>query len=327
MSRPDFASSLGNGADTIAVHALAGFTRLTGGGVPGTDRPAYTLLTPQQRAMPVVISVPHAGRIYPPDVLARMRDPARASLMLEDRHADQIGLAIAQDTGATLLVADAPRAMLDLNRAPEDVDWAMIANGTGAKTLHSAANCRARSGLGLVPRRLARLGEIWKSPLEHHELEDRIASIHSPYHVALSQTLAAMRDQWGAVMLIDLHSMPPITSPIGAGGRPHLVIGDRFGASCRADLTGYALTYLGRNRAVAHNLPYSGGYILDRHGAPKQSIHALQLEVCRSTYLDADMREIGARFAAIARDLTSFVRAIADEVVWLGRPQATLAAE
>jgi N-formylglutamate amidohydrolase len=256
-----------------------------------------------------------------------MREPARAALMLEDRYADLLGRAIAQETGATLLIAEAPRAMLDLNRAPDDVDWSMVVNAPGTRASHSLANRRARSGLGLIPRRLARMGEVWKQPTEHGELLERLAAVHTPYHAVLSQTLGELCDRWGAALLIDLHSMPPVTGHNFPGGRPHLVVGDRFGASCGAELTGFALSYLARTRRVAHNLPYSGGYILDRHGAPKRAMHALQIEVCRSTYLDADMREVGARFAAIARELAGFVRAIADEVVWLGRPHASLAAE
>ena len=327
MAPNDFGSPTGTGAKPSADHALAGFSRCDGGHVPGSQAPAYVLLTPEQSAIPVLVSVPHAGRAYNPDLLAQMREPARAALVLEDRYADMLGRAIAQETGATLLIAEAPRAMLDLNRAPDDVDWSMIVNATGTRTSHSLANRRARSGLGLIPRRLARMGEVWKQPTEHSALLERLAAVHTPYHAALSQTFGKLRDRWGAALLIDLHSMPPVTGHNVPGGRPHLVVGDRFGASCGAELTAFALSHLARTRRVAHNLPYSGGYILDRHGAPKRAMHALQIEVCRSTYLDADMQEIGARFTAIARELAGFVRSIADEVVWLGRPHASLAAE
>lgn len=327
MASRDYGNIKGSGTDPMITQPLAGFSRLNGGRVPGCEVPAYTLLTPQGAGVPVLLSVPHAGRAYTADLLGRMRDPVRAALMLEDRYADMLGRVIAQETGATLLLAEAPRAMLDLNRAPDDVDWSMIANASGTKASHSVANRRARSGLGLIPRRLARIGEVWKQPIEHSELLERLSNVHTPYHAALSQTLSKLRDRWGTALLIDLHSMPPVMGHNVPGGRPHLVVGDRFGASCGAELTSFALAQLARNRRVAHNLPYSGGYILDRHGAPKRAMHALQVEVCRSTYLDADMREIGARFTAIARELASFVRAVADEVIWRGRPQVNLAAE
>lgn len=313
--------------DCAPERALAGFAIDKGGSIPGGESPAFTLLTPERGGIPVLLSVPHAGRSYPSTLLAAMRDPARTALLLEDRYADRLGEAIAQETGATLLIAEAPRAMLDLNRAPDDVDWSMVANGSGPAVANSLANRRARSGLGLVPRKLARVGEIWKRRLDAADLRQRVEAIHSPYHAAIARILADMHDRWGAALLIDLHSMPPVTGYGIEREGPHLVLGDRFGAACGGDLSAFALAELGQARRVAHNLPYAGGYILDRHGAPRRNVHALQVEVCRSTYLDAGMRDIGIRFAAIARELAGFTRAIAGEVTWLGRPQADWAAE
>ena len=83
-------------------------------------------------------------------------------------------------------------------------------------------------------------------------------------------------------------------------------------------MAAHALSFLSAaERRVAHNRPYSGGYVLDRHGAPRRGIHALQLEICRSTYLDSDMREAGPRVAGVARLLTQLVRSLAPEVAEL----------
>ena len=80
-------------------------------------------------------------------------------------------------------------------------------------------------------------------------------------------------------------------------------------------MAGRALQFLGRSdRGVAHNRPYAGGYVLDRHGAPRRNIHALQVEVCRSAYLDAEMRDVGPRFAGVARLLAQMVRSLAAQV-------------
>ena len=94
-----------------------------------------------------------------------MRQPDYAAVRLEDRHVDLLARQIAAQTGAGLLIAHAPRAMLDLNRAQDDVDWEMIRGGAPLMPRHSHANRRARSGLGLVPRRLPGFGEIWKAGL------------------------------------------------------------------------------------------------------------------------------------------------------------------
>jgi N-formylglutamate amidohydrolase len=252
-----------------------------------------------------------------------MRDPTWGPARLEDRFADRLGETVAEATGAALLVAHAPRAMLDLNRAPDDVDWSMVAGVSGRRAPHSAANRRARSGLGLVPRRLPGLGEVWKRRLDLAELEARIDNIHRPYHRAVSETLDRLRDRWGAALLIDLHSMPPLRQPGHAGEGAEFVIGDRFGSSCAAGLSAHAIRHLAAaGRRVAHNRPYSGGYALDHHASPRRGIHALQVEVCRASYLDARLDQPGPRMAAVAKALAGLVRSLADEVAALGNPDA-----
>jgi N-formylglutamate amidohydrolase len=289
--------------------------------IPGTDVPAFTLHVTSAAPIPVLIAVPHAGRSYPASLTARMRDPLYAALKLEDRHVDGLAEAIAQATGAGLLVAHAPRAMLDLNRSADDMDWSMVVGGAppGASARHSLANRRARGGLGIVPRRLPGLGEIWKNRIERGELAARVAAIHRPYHAALGQALEALRDRWGAALLVDLHSMPPLPSRHAGQPAPEFVVGDRFGASCHRALVSAAFGYLeAHGRPAAHNRPYAGGYVLDRHAAPTRGIHALQIEVCRSTYLDARLAEPSGRAAGVARLLAGLVRALAGEVAALG---------
>lgn len=307
------------------ARALSGFAVERGGILPGSDAAAFNLLRPHEPAIPILLTVSHAGRTYPPEVTAQMREPDQAALSLEDRLMDRIGEVIAAETGAALLIAEAPRAMIDLNRAPDDIDWGMVAGERFGRTVHSAGNRRARAGLGLVPRRLARLGEVWSQPLRSDQLKERLAGIHVPFHEVLARTLADLRDRWGAALLIDLHSMPPLSS--GVQENAQLVLGDRFGASLGRELASFSVEFLSRSRRVAHNLPYAGGYIAERHGAPRFSVHAVQLEVCRATYLDAAMRSLGSRHAMLARHLTEYVRAIADEVIWMGRSRPRWAAE
>lgn len=282
--------------------------------------PVFSLAQAKVPSIPVVIAVPHAGRSYPPALLERMRNPGMVGLRLEDRHADQLGLETARATGATLLIAHAPRAMIDLNRAPDEVDWEMVEVLAEERPDIVPASRRIRSGLGLVPRRLPDLGELWKDPLSQEELDTRIAWIHQPYHETLSGLLVDLRRRWGAVLLIDLHSMPPLPQRVSGRPAPHIVLGDRFGASCDGSLTAAAFDYLaGEGLPVAHNRPYAGGYVLDRHGMPGKGIHAMQLEVCRSLYLDSRMAEPAPGLARVARIVKGLVRRLAEEVSLLGR--------
>jgi N-formylglutamate amidohydrolase len=300
--------------------------------VPGLDQaPAFTLTTPPRLRLPVLVAVPHAGRQYPPSVTARMREPALAQLRLEDRYADRLGVAIARETGAALLVAHAPRALLDLNRAEDDIDWDMIEGGrpegTALPMPGRSGNARARSGLGLVPRRLPGSGEIWRGRLSPQELSERIEGIHHAYHTMLAAQLEKIRAEWGAALLIDLHSMPPLRAAEGEDQAPVIVLGDRFGASCHNGLMGRALAHLeARGTHAAQNRPYSGGYVLDRHGAPQAGVHALQIEVCRATYLDRQLAEPGAGLPAIAAMLAGLVRELGAEAALLGGADGMLQA-
>lgn len=302
----------------------------TGGTIPGSIVPAFSLHVPAGQPLPVLIAAPHGGRSYPAEVIDAMRDPAFTTLRLEDRYVDRLAQAVTRATGATLLIAHAPRAMIDLNRALDDLDWSMIEGGRPtAPTRHSLANRRARGGLGLVPRRLPMLGEIWKRPLSRGDLDARMAGIHVPYHRTLEFALETMRDRWGTALLIDLHSMPPLAPRSDQDTNAEIVLGDRFGASCDSGLVEAGLAYLAsQGRAAAHNRPYAGGYVLDRHARPARAIHALQIEVCRATYLDTALAEPGARFPGVVRMLAGMVRLLATELVsGSARSRPSLAAE
>ncbi len=293
---------------------------LDGGAIPGSlGIPAFTLTSPQPSAIPVLIAVPHAGRAYPGSLLERMRNPGFAALRLEDRYVDRLAERITKATGAALLIAHAPRAMIDLNRATDDVDWDMFSSRAPDSVGSYTPGRRARSGLGLIPRRLPGLGELWNRRHHEDELKARIADIHEPYHSCLHQALEQLRARWGAALLLDLHSMPPL---ILRGGQPapEFVLGDRFGAACDGALIGSSFSYFSEmRRGAAHNRPYAGGYVLERHAAPQRGIHALQLEVDRSSYLDGRLAEPGKGFAAMAGLLTGLVRKLAGEVADLGR--------
>lgn len=305
--------------------------KVSGGQVPGsgagdTVGPAFTHVAPRSMPLPVLIAVPHAGRVYPEHVVAGLRDEELCRLRLEDRHVDALGVCVARATGTGLLVAHAPRAMLDLNRAHDDIDWDMIVGGRKAARVANSimsaragsANRRARSGLGLVPRRLPGFGEIWRRPLAHDELDARISHIHRPYHTFLRGELERIRDAWGAALLIDLHSMPPLRQAAGEARGPDFVLGDRFGASCAGSVLARALRHIETSGFVgAHNRPYSGGYVLDRHAAPSRGIHAIQIEVCRSLYLDDRMADLTDGVEPVAAMLAGLVRELGAEIARL----------
>lgn len=295
-----------------------------GGSIPGgNDTPAFTLYGPQPSSIPVLVAVPHAGRAYTAQLLGRMRHPGHAALRLEDRYADLLAAEVVRRTGAMLLVAHAPRAMIDLNRAADDIDWDMIASGMERDLGGSTRGRRARSGLGLIPRRLPGLGELWKHRHEEVELDQRIAGVHQPYHARLADALLALRRRWGAALLVDFHSMPPLAGRSGVA-QPEFVIGDRFGSTCEGSLIAAAFGYFAeKGRRAAHNRPYAGGHVLEHHAAPSRGLHALQLEIDRSSYLDSRLDMPGPGLEPMAELLAGLVRRLAADTAELGRGDAT----
>jgi N-formylglutamate amidohydrolase len=261
---------------------------------------------PARPDSPVVVSVSHAGRDYPPELLARLRVPLAHLLPLEDRHAD--ALALAARGGETLLIARRPRAWIDLNRAEHDRDPRVDAGvSAGSVPIQSA---KVRGGLGLIPRRAASGTEIWSRRWSADAVVARIVADHRPWHAAIADALAAARARFGVAILLDLHSMPPLPDP----DRARLVIGDRFGRSASARFVARIEGCARRaGIATALNTPYSGGHILERHAAPGRGCHAIQLEIDRSLYLDAALREPGPGIAATATLLRELLDALADE--------------
>lgn len=268
--------------------------------------PSFERLGPPIPISPVVLSVPHAGRDYPEALRAAVRVPLAALKMLEDRYVDALALDARGEE--TMFVANRARAWIDLNRAENDRD-PRLDDGAGAGGAPLSA--KVRSGLGLVPRRAGAAGEIWRRRLSAADVASRIHDDHRPYHQAVAETLTAARDRFGIAVLLDLHSMPPL-GPEGSAAR--LVIGDRFGKAAagrfanRIDAVASA-----HGIATASNVPYAGGHLLERHGQPRNGIHALQLEFDRSLYLDAALDGPGPGLPTIAAMLRAIIDAVTDE--------------
>lgn len=295
-----------------------------GGRIPGAAGiPAFVLSAAEPSAIPILIAAPHAGRAYPSSLLQGMRHPETVAVKLEDRFVDRIAKGVARATGAPLLYAQAPRAMIDLNRAPDDVDWEMFTRASRPEGPRGLPSRRVRSGLGLIPRRLPGMGEIWRGRLERADLQARVDNVHEPYHAALGRVLGDLRERWGAALLLDLHSMPPLVPRPGCEPA-RFVVGDRFGASCHGSLIGAAFSHFAEQGwEAAHNRPYAGGYVLDRHGAPNESIHALQLEIDRSCYLDSRFVEPGPGMEGMVELLSGLVRRLATAVCDLAQERGS----
>jgi N-formylglutamate amidohydrolase len=278
----------------------------------------FRRLGPEKPTSPVVVSVPHAGRAYSEGLLASARLPRARLESLEDRLVDRL-VWRAVEGGAAALIADSPRAEIDLNRDERELDPAMVQPRPAAHmTIESA---RTRGGLGLIPARIAGSGAIWRQRIAAAEVARRVELIHRPYHAALESELQAAKARFGIAILLDCHSMPPR----GGSDEAPVVLGDRHGGSMAEALVAAAeRAARAAGFEVARNAPYAGGHITERHGRPERGIHALQLELDRSLYLAPDLRTTGPGFDRVARLIASIAEALADAAL---NPPEAIAAE
>jgi N-formylglutamate amidohydrolase len=261
----------------------------------------------------VLLSVPHSGRDYPDWLIDNASAGKPALSLLEDPIVDRlVWRALKRGCGA--IVARTPRAAVDCNRAEDDIDPSVI-DGAG----RGRVTARARGGLGIVPSRTQQHRYLWRRPITHGQLQDRLDQAHRPYHRAIEDQLGLLVDRFGCALLIDCHSMPPPPA-----GTPPIIFGDCWGRTADAWVSREAVDIAGVCGFEAGlNDPFAGGHVIERHASPDRNVHAIQLEIDRRCYLDEALREPGDRFDAVA----AFVERLAVELGegLLGRQFATAA--
>lgn len=255
------------------------------------SRPGLPAIHIVRGRSPVLLSVPHSGRDYDAALIDSSRLGRAVLERLEDPRVDEL-VQGALDRGVGAVIARAPRALIDLNRAEDELDPRSVVGRAG-----DAPSPRSRAGLGLLPTRLAAIGELWRAPVSEAELERRLTRVHRPYHAALDTELTALSRQWGEVLLIDCHSMPPRRRH-----EANVVIGDRHGSSAAPWIGEAAARIAARlGFAAARNIPFAGGHIVERHGRPARGAHAIQVEVDRACYCERDLATPGPGFGRVMR--------------------------
>ncbi len=245
---------------------------------------AFVLTRPQRALGPMIFASPHSGREYPAAFLAQAildRQQIRSS---EDAFVDQL-FGMAPALGAPLLAARAPRAFLDLNRAADELDPAVI-DGI-ARAPH---NPRVSSGLGVIPRVVAGGRPIYRGKLSIAEAHSRIARVWHPYHQALAALIDETRSAFGHAVLIDCHSMPheAIEAHSRPGQpRPEVVLGDRYGVAAGRDVMDRVeAAFSAAGLRVGRNAPFAGAYVAQAYGRPSRGVHVVQVEIDRALYMD-----------------------------------------
>lgn len=270
----------------------------------------FEVLEPAGQSVPLVFNSPHSGRRYPGAFLERSRLDGLAIRRSEDHYVDEL-FSVAPALGAPMLVAHFPRAWLDVNREPYELDPRMFDG-----SLPSYANIgsmRVAGGLGTVPRVVAENMEIYRHRLPVEEALERIETVYKPYHACLRQLLVRTHVAFGLAVLIDCHSMPGNIRVSGSGVRPDFIIGDRYGTSASAELSLTAMRLLeDMGFCVVRNKPYAGGFITEHYGRPAKGLHALQIEVNRSLYVDETTLVRKPDFPVLQAAISAFLKDFSD---------------
>jgi len=279
------------------------------------DSAPFRLERPTRQSVPFVFASPHSGRSYPPSLLERTRLDATTLRRSEDAFVDEL-FAGATGLGAPLLAAQFPRAFLDVNRASAELDAGMF--DAPLRVPVDAPTPRVVAGLGVIPRIVRDGAEIYRGKLKSGEADVRLSQFYRPYHQALTDLLEETCARFGVAVLIDCHSMPSALSV------PDIVLGDRYGASAAGALTARAETALSREGfSVARNTPYAGGHTTVAYGRVADGVHALQIEINRSLYLDEERIAKKPVFESVRARLTRAMETLtAIPLSQLGKPDA-----
>jgi N-formylglutamate amidohydrolase len=277
----------------------------------------FEVVEPVEIETPIVLDSPHSGSRYPRKFLEASRLDAMTLRRSEDCFVDEL-VAPCVAIGSPLLRARFPRAYLDVNREPYELDPQMFDGRL--PDFANTRSLRVAAGLGAIPRVVGDAQPIYRGPIPVAEGLARIAALHRPYHARLAALIERARERFGFAILLDFHSMP--SSSVDGGGCD-VVLGDRFGSSA----AGWVLDTLEQTLrdsglGVRRNKPYAGGYITERHGAPIQGRHAVQIEINRALYMDERRIVKLEKAENLANALLSMARALAARVAGLGRALA-----
>ncbi len=277
----------------------------------GQEQPVnvFEMRRPRSRTVPLVLASPHSGAEYPDEFLAASRLDPLTLRRSEDSFVDEI-FASAPELGAPLVAARFPRAYLDVNREPWELDPTMFADAL--PNYVNIRSPRVRMGLGTIARVVASGEEIYARRLRFAEARQRVETLYHPYHQALRKLVLDTEAAFGGCLLIDCHSMPSAASEVGGQGPVDVVLGDCHGTTCAPEIIEAVRSFLTRrNFSVAMNTPYAGGFTTAHYGNPRRGRHALQIEINRALYMDERRCRRKPELSRLASEMTALIAHLA----------------
>lgn len=226
---------------------------------------------------PLLLSFPHDGRKLPTSVSERMT-PAGQSVRDTDWHIAKL-YEFAAEIGASMLIANYSRYVVDLNRPVTDdaLYPGQLATGLCPTETFAGDAIYVDGGVGEA------------------EMTERVDTYWRPYHERLQATLDGLREEHGYALLWDAHSIESRVPRLFDGELPALNIGTYGGRSCAGSLES-AVVDAAASSAYSNvlNGRFQGGFITRHYGKPGERVHAVQLEIAQRVYMD----EVAQRFDA-----------------------------
>ena len=274
--------------------------------------PAFAVEEPARHILPFVFNTGHSGAVYPPDFVAASRLDALTLRRSEDAHVDRLFASVVE-LGAPLLRANFPRAFLDVNREPYELDPRMFDGRL--PPFANTRSMRVAGGLGTVPRVVADGQEIYARRLPVGDAIARIEALYKPYHRVLRGLIQRTARTHGHCILIDCHSMPSSSLGRDTEIKADMVLGDRYGTACAPGLIeAFEAAFRAKGFRVVRNKPYAGGFITEHYGEPNLGRHALQIEVNRALYMDEASLATTPDFPSLVKALRSVVAGVAADL-------------
>ncbi|WP_235817880.1 N-formylglutamate amidohydrolase [Formosa haliotis] len=231
----------------------------------------YNITKPKVKTVPIIISSPHSGTYFPPEIGSKLHPEYVANPDDTDWFIDTL-YSFASDLGITLITANYNRWVVDLNRDPE------------SKPLYNDG----RVITGLVPTTNFNGEALYKSETpSEDEINFRIENYYKPYHQKIEELLQDTKKQFGKALLFDAHSIRKKVPGIQDAPFPDLILGDNEQTSASQSIIDSAYKALqSGDYHVEHNHPFKGGQITRSFGRPQEHIHALQLEMAKTNYMN-----------------------------------------
>lgn len=266
------------------------------------ETPAFQVYAPAEQRVPYVFNSPHSGRHYPKTFVKSSRLKGADLRRSEDVLVDQLFSGVVE-IGAPMLAANFPRAWLDVNREPFELDPKLFNERLPAHA--NIKSMRVSGGLGTIPRLVAENLPIYGQKPTLAEALSRIDTIYRPYHEMLRHLMAQSAVSFGYAVLVDCHSMPSAGAKSEGKPRPDIIVGDRYGTSCSGEISREIMKRFDElGYSVTRNKPYAGGFITEHYGRPLKGLHAVQIEINRAIYVNEATFEPLPGFQALAQDIT-----------------------